>query len=98
MTWYEIALLVFIGVVFVWFTFLGGRGGQYVGKVIFAPLELLVIPLRAIHHASKDDNKHPLIQFLARLAVKVGGAVLFVLCCAFAVLYIFRRSLPRLWH
>lgn len=97
MAWYEIALLIALGIVFVWFTFFGDRGTSAV-KVLLAPLELLVVPLRAIHRLSKDETQPRVVQLLARLAMKFGSAVLFVLCLVGTVLYLFRRSLPRLWH
>jgi len=97
LAWYEIALLLFIGVVVVWFSF-GGHGGLAVTKALFAPLELLVVPMRAIHRISKDDTRSPAVRLLAQLVVKAGWILLVTLAAVATVLYIFRRAVPRLWH
>jgi hypothetical protein len=45
-----------------------------------------------------DEIRPPPLRFVARLLVRTGSAVVMAICFVGAVLYLFRRAWPRLWH
>lgn len=97
MQWQDVALLLFIGVAMVWFAF-DRNGGTSVTKLLFAPFEMLFVPVKAIQRMADDETASPVLRSLARLACKIGFAFVFLLIAVVMLLYALRRFIPRHWH
>jgi hypothetical protein len=74
-SWFEIATVAVIGIVFVWAA-VGEHGGAAVVDVLCAPLDCLLAPAKLVHRIANDEARPAWVRGVAGAVMKLGAAVL----------------------